>query len=398
MEIFAFMLGIFGGALSVFILMYAKYKKARDWKSKQDVREFEIRQSLESLDKKKQLLDEQEKRIISYQELDSENATLKRDLQNVDVQLRKLELDNRNRDEIQTDLDQRIKDLGSKYLKDVTKWVGSSLTTNNFIKSKKRLQDIVSRVRKIGFEVSKQEEEELITNLKQEFEKKVRMEFERQEQTRIKAQIREEQRREKEIEKELQRLDREREAIKVALKKAIAEAKEEHSEEVERLKARLAEAEEKSKHAVSMAQLTKSGHVYVISNIGSFGEGVYKVGLTRRLEPMVRVRELGDASVPFPFDVHMMISSDDAPALETALHKALHKEKVNKINPRKEFFRSDIEVIREAVEKHHGKVDYVADPEALQYRQSLEMTDDDSEYIESVYESLEDEDAVDVDD
>jgi len=397
MVFLAFIFGTFGGALSVFILMYTKYKKARDWKSKQDTREFEIRQSLESLNKKKQLLEEKEKRIISYQELNDENATLKRDLQNVDVQLRKVELDNRNRQEIQVDLDQRIKDLGSKYLKDVTKWVGSSLSTNNFVKSKKRLQDIVSRVRRIGFEVSKIEEEELITNLKQDFEKKVRMEFERQEQARIKTQIREEQRREKEIEKELQRLDREREAIRVALKKAIAEAKEEHSEEVERLRARLAEAEEKSKHATSMAQLTKSGHVYVISNIGSFGEGVFKVGLTRRLEPMVRVRELGDASVPFPFDVHMMISSDDAPALETALHQALHEKKVNKINPRKEFFRADIEIIREAVEKHHGKVDYVADPEALQYRQSLEMTNEDAKFIESVYDSLEDEDAVDVD-
>ena len=80
--------------------------------------------------------------------------------------------------------------------------------------------------------------------------------------------------------------------------------------------------------------------MYVLSNIGSFGEGVYKIGMTRRLEPQDRVRELGDASVPFPFDVHMMISCDDAPSLENALHRESHKQRVNKVNFRKEFFRT----------------------------------------------------------
>ena len=168
--------------------------------------------------------------------------------------------------------------------------------------------------------------------------------------------------------------------------KALAEARDEHSVEVERLKARLAEAEEKSQRAISQAQMTKSGNVYVISNIGSFGEGVFKIGMTRRLEPMDRVRELGDASVPFPFDVHMMISCDDAPALENALHQAFHKTRLNKIKPRKEFYRTDIDAVRRIVEENHGEVQYVADPEALEYRQSLTMSDDDEEFIEAVYE------------
>jgi hypothetical protein len=114
-----------------------------------------------------------------------------------------------------------------------------------------------------------------------------------------------------------------------------------------------------------MAQQTKAGNVYVISNVGTFGAGVFKVGMTRRLEPLDRIRELGDASVPFPFDVHMMISCEDAPALECALHRALHKSRINRVNPRKEFFRTDLQLIVDVVQEHHGCVDYAADPEAL---------------------------------
>jgi hypothetical protein len=175
-------------------------------------------------------------------------------------------------------------------------------------------------------------------------------------------------------------------------KKALADARGQHSEEVERLKARLTEAEEKSKRAISQAQLTKSGHVYVISNIGSFGEGVFKVGSTRRLDPNERIRELGSASVPFPFDVHMMISCEDAPTLEYALHRKLFKLRINRTNPRKEFFKTDIATIASVVKEHHGEIEYVADAEALQYRQSLEMSDDDQDFVESVYSGLDDDD------
>lgn len=98
-----------------------------------------------------------------------------------------------------------------------------------------------------------------------------------------------------------------------------------------------------------MAQQTKAGNVYVISNLGSFGDRVSKIGMTRRLEPMDRVKELGDASVPFPFDVHMMIACDDVPKLETALHREFHKRRINRVNLRKEFFRVGLEEIQKLV-------------------------------------------------
>jgi multidrug efflux pump subunit AcrA (membrane-fusion protein) len=305
------------------------------------------------------------------------------------VNLRKVQLDRDLQREEQEAINARAKDLGSRYLKENIKWMGNSLTPNNYAANKQRLLEVIERCRGIGFYISSNDEAGYLADLKIEYEKVVRAAFEREEQARIKALIREEQQREREVEQELKRLERERAVIQAALDKALASAKDEHSAEIEQLKARLAEAEEKSQRAISQAQLTKAGNVYVISNIGSFGEGVFKIGMTRRLEPKDRVRELGDASVPFPFDIHMMISCENAPALENTLHQTFHKQSLNRVNPRKEFFRTDIEKIRQIVEEHHGKVEYTVDPEALEYRQSLTMSDEDSEFIDSIYDEME---------
>jgi hypothetical protein len=250
--------------------------------------------------------------------------------------------------------------------------------------------DVIERCRGIGFAITKNEEDAYVSELKTEYEKEVRAALEREEQARIKAQIREEQKLEREIQREQERIVREKAIVEAALAKALASAADEHSAEIESLKARLAEAEAMER-SISQAQLTKAGFVYVISNIGSFGDGVFKVGMTRRLEPLERIRELGDASVPFPFDIHMMVSCNNAPSLENALHKALLKNQINKTNPRKEFFRTDIQTIVQLVTENHGQVEYVADPEALQYRQSLSMSDEDLEFIEEVFDEIDDE-------
>lgn len=116
----------------------------------------------------------------------------------------------------------------------------------------------------------------------------------------------------------------------------------------------------------------RAGYVYIISNIGSFGEGVYKIGMTRRLDPMDRVDELGDASVPFDFDVHALIFSDDAPALEAALHHAFEDRKLNMINTRREFFRVSLEEIKDVVLRNYDKtVEFIEIPPAEQYRETL---------------------------
>ena len=118
----------------------------------------------------------------------------------------------------------------------------------------------------------------------------------------------------------------------------------------------------------------KAGYVYIISNIGAFGENVYKIGMTRRLDPQERIDELGDASVPFNFNVHAMIFSDDAPALEAALHRAFEDRKLNMVNQRREFFNVSLDEIKEVVKKNFDKtVEFIDVPDAEQYRVSLKM-------------------------
>ena len=118
----------------------------------------------------------------------------------------------------------------------------------------------------------------------------------------------------------------------------------------------------------------RAGYVYIISNIGAFGENVYKIGMTRRLDPQDRVDELGDASVPFNFDVHAMIFSEDAPALEAKLHKAFEDRKLNLVNQRREFFKVSLDEIKDVVKNNFDKtVEFVEVPDADQYRISLKM-------------------------
>lgn len=150
--------------------------------------------------------------------------------------------------------------------------------------------------------------------------------------------------------------------------------------QIEKLNNQIAELEtalkraiERKERAISMAQQTRCGYVYIISNIGSFGEGIYKIGMTRRLDPMDRVRELGDASVPFPFDVHAMIYTEDAPGLETHLHKAFENKKVNTVNWRKEYFRVSLDEIRGEVEAFGINCKWENVAEAAQWRESESM-------------------------
>jgi hypothetical protein len=400
------LVGMAGGAFCVYMLTEGRRKSLAEQKSEQEARSQSISDSLQKLREREERYDqavtqlkaartEFDARAVPYNELQDENTILKRDLRNIIVQVRKVQLDTHVQRQSQEAVQQKVRDIGNCYLKENVKWIGSSLTPNNFAASNQRLKDVIERCRGIGFEITVAEEESYLADLKAEYKMIVRRAFEREEQARIKAQIRDEQLREREVERERKHLEYEREAIKVALEQALAEAEDQHSEEVQRLRARLAEAEEKARRATSQAQLTKSGHVYVISNIGSFGDGVFKVGMTRRLEPHQRILELASASVPFPFDVHMMISSNDAPALETALHRKLFKLRINKTNPRKEFFKTDIASIYQVVKEHHGEVEYLADAEALQYRQSLTMTDEDQQFVESVYNALEEDEVLD---
>lgn len=200
---------------------------------------------------------------------------------------------------------------------------------------------------------------------------------EREEQRAIKERIREEERARREYERAIREAAKEEETLKKAmeiarrqLQDASDTKKAEYEAKLADLSARLAEAEEKNQRALSMAQQTRAGHVYIISNIGSFGEDVFKIGMTRRLEPLDRVKELGDASVPFEFDVHAMVYSDDAPALENELHRCFNAQRVNKVNYRKEFFRLPVTAIRDELLQLGLDARFTLLAEAREYRES----------------------------
>lgn len=202
------------------------------------------------------------------------------------------------------------------------------------------------------------------------------------EQRELREKIREEEKARREYERAQKEAAKEEAMLQKALEKAkamLASANEaqraKYEAQIAEYAEKLKEAEEKNQRALSMAQQTKRGTVYVISNIGAFGENVYKVGMTRRLDPNDRVRELGDASVPFPFDVHAFIESDDAPTLETALHHDLALAQMNKVNPRKEFFKVDLSMIKKLVEDRGLQVNWTMAADAAEYRESLAIED-----------------------
>ena len=210
---------------------------------------------------------------------------------------------------------------------------------------------------------------------------KLKEEREREEQQRIKEQIREEQKAIQEYERAISKAQKEeqifQDALEVARAELAAAAKEERiklEDKVKNLEKLLLEAQEKEERAKSMAEQTRRGHVYVLSNIGSFGEDVYKIGLTRRLEPLERVKELGDASVPFSFDVHAMIFSEDAPMLESSLQKEFSKYRLNQVNYRKEFFNVTLEEIKEKAVKILGNtIEFKETALAEEYRESRRL-------------------------
>ena len=209
---------------------------------------------------------------------------------------------------------------------------------------------------------------------------RVLKEQDREEQRLLREQIREEEKARREFERAMKDAAKEEDTIKKAMDKVLQQAanandaqRVEFEAKLRELELKLQAAEEKNQRALSMAQQTRTGHVYVISNVGSFGEEVFKIGMTRRLEPKDRIRELGDASVPFEFDVHAMIFSDDAPSLEKTLHRHFLRRQMNKVNPRKEFFRLGISEIRAELESLGVETLWTMAAEAHEYRETIRI-------------------------
>ena len=195
----------------------------------------------------------------------------------------------------------------------------------------------------------------------------------------LKEQQREEEKVAREIEAKRLELEKEQAHYQNVLKRVNEQIEVEESEErrnfliekKEELNNNLADVDKAMEDLDYREANHRAGYVYIISNIGAFGPDIYKIGMTRRLEPEDRISELSGASVPFRFDVHAMIFSNDAPKLEAALHNAFADKKVNLVNGRKEFFRVTLDEIKKVVRENHDKtVEFISLPDAEQFRES----------------------------
>lgn len=247
-----------------------------------------------------------------------------------------------------------------------------SLRAGNVVTAKKRLEASVSSIAKLGsmmemrvnpdYHVLRIDELELTADFL------MKQQQEREEAREERERLREQRKVEQELAAERERLDKERAHYLNALDALKRSGDEQGAAELEAKLQAVDEAIAANDYRVANI---RAGYVYVISNVGAFGRGVVKIGMTRRLEPMDRVRELGDASVPFPFDVHAMYFADDAVALEHNLHQTFAARRLNHVNERREFFFATPEEVRVVlVEKLGNLLEYTEHPEATQYRQS----------------------------
>lgn len=266
----------------------------------------------------------------------------------------------------------------------------SNIRWNNASAMEKRLHLIRDQINKLN-ETNAIKITEGYFNLKLKelrltHEYREKLKFEKEEKAELARAAREEQK----LLRDLEEAEREESKFAKLLEKAKIEAAkcegdklQQYAQKIEMLEKDLAAAHEKAERAQSMAQLTKSGYVYIISNIGSFGSDVVKIGLTRRLDPQDRVRELGDASVPFTFDTHAIIYSDDAPSLERALHLRFADSRINVTNIRKEFFRVTLDEVENAIKELAPDAPFFKDIEAQEFHETMALRKSKLEAIEA---------------
>ena len=259
----------------------------------------------------------------------------------------------------------------------------SKVKYNNFDMSLKKIRQSANSIEKLGKSMSLQITQKYIDWKEEEltlaFEYQQKKQEEKEAQKAARAEMREAARLQKEIEAQRKKIEKEQTHYQTAYEKLLKQLEEDPDNsdllaKKSELENQLNDIDRAIKDIDYREANQRAGYVYIISNIGAFGENVYKIGMTRRLDPQDRVDELGDASVPFNFDVHAMIFSDDAPALETALHKAFEDRKLNMVNTRREFFNVTLDEIKEVVKENFDKtVEFVDVPDAEQFRVCQKM-------------------------
>ena len=258
---------------------------------------------------------------------------------------------------------------------------------NNVDVGERRIRQSFDACNKLGRIMSVQISEKYLQlkldELHLAYEFQLKKQEEKEEAKRIREELREQNKVEQEVRAAREKINKERKHFAAALRDLQARLESATREDdrnallikIAEIEVGKAELDREEKEVDYREKNAKAGYVYVISNIGAFGEGVYKIGMTRRLDPMERIDELGDASVPFLFDVHAMVFSENAPVLEAKLQEKFSAGRINKVNVRKEFFRADINEIESVIrDNYDAVVEVIHDAAADQYRESLRIT------------------------
>ncbi len=261
-----------------------------------------------------------------------------------------------------------------------------SVTVKNVDTSRAKIQRSFEALNKIfevdGVQISQNYLSSKFEELSLIYAYMVKEEEEKEQKKAIREQMVEEEKVRREIEREKQKIEKEETQFSNEINKLMSymqKSKDDierqlYIDKIHELEEKLRALQADKENVLQREQNTRAGFVYIISNVGSFGQRIYKIGMTRRLEPMDRIAELSSASVPFPFDVHAMIFSEDAPGLESILHNYFDSKRVNKVNPRKEFFRVNLDDIKKVVlENHNATVKFIDAPEATEYRETLRL-------------------------
>ena len=286
------------------------------------------------------------------------------------------------------------KSKGNKMIKDMKKLflrafnsdcedVITRVKYNNYEMSLKKIRQSAESIQKLGIMMSLYIAPNYINSKIEEltlaFEYQQKKQEEKDAQKAARAEMREAAKLQKEIEAQRKKIEKEQTHYQTAYEKLLKqlESSPDDADLIQKkaeLETQLQDIDKAMKDIDYREANQRAGYVYIISNIGAFGENVYKIGMTRRLDPQDRIDELGDASVPFNFDVHAMIFSDDAPALENALHKAFEGRRLNMVNTRRELFNGTLDEIKEVVKKNFDKtVEFIDVPDAEQYRISQKI-------------------------
>ncbi|MBD0400571.1 GIY-YIG nuclease family protein [Flammeovirga sp. EKP202] len=281
---------------------------------------------------------------------------------------------------VESERDHKGKNLiqtAERLLKDHTDFLATQVTASNYVETKNKLEEVFDFCLAHDYE-NKEALKQAQKSLQRKFEDLVRKDLEQQSQNELKDQMREERTFQEKVKGELERLEQEKIALQRDLHNAIHAANE---KQVQQLQFKLDRVEEHIQRATEQSSTsTTSGFVYVLSNYGSFGEEVFKIGYTQSDDPQSEINALSE-TLPFPFDVHALINASNAEHLYQTLKEKLQKYSVNKVNLEKDFFAVPLEKIVEIGEELEGKFTYEKEPEALEYFQSMETSVEDLEYL-----------------